>query len=162
MNFYGRPVCAPPTPDRIGKGRHTRHLLRVLIAHREQGDHKRSPLIGANIMVRRGLLPLPACHQGVYTRLRRAMERVGVRGFSARADSRRVKVRFHEAQTRGDAPSSGICAKRGEVRLTLPTTNKMQSGRAGANYQEGVSSARCGQKARCQDSRELRVVRRQG
>ena len=27
-----------------------------------------------------GLLPLPACHQGVYARLRRAMERVGVRG----------------------------------------------------------------------------------
>src|SRR6202030_1515216 len=26
------------------------------------------------------LLPLPACHQGVYARLRRAMERVGVRG----------------------------------------------------------------------------------
>src|SRR5215472_8947341 len=28
----------------------------------------------------RSLLPLPACHQGVYARLRRAMERVGVRG----------------------------------------------------------------------------------
>src|SRR5258708_23342226 len=26
------------------------------------------------------LLPLPACHKGVYARLRRAMERVGVRG----------------------------------------------------------------------------------
>jgi len=28
----------------------------------------------------RALLPLPACHQGVYARLRRAIERVGVRG----------------------------------------------------------------------------------
>src|SRR5580704_9291472 len=32
-------------------------------------------------MARRLLLPLPACHQGVHARLRRAMERVGVRGL---------------------------------------------------------------------------------
>jgi len=31
-------------------------------------------------VVTRVLLPLPACHKGVYARLRRAMERVGVRG----------------------------------------------------------------------------------
>jgi hypothetical protein len=54
-------------------------------------------------------------------------EMVGVRGLSTGADSSRVKVPCHEAQTRGEAPSPGICAKsaqiptsprkRGEVRL---------------------------------------------
>src|SRR5262245_52875915 len=38
-------------------------------------------------------LPLPACHKGVYARLRRAMDRVGVRG------------RGHRSKTRGHAPS---------------------------------------------------------
>src|SRR5229473_4550774 len=32
-------------------------------------------LIGANLSDGRAALPLPACHQGVYARLRRAMER---------------------------------------------------------------------------------------
>src|SRR5258708_4040462 len=37
---------------------------------------------GKELSTRAGaLLPLPACHQGVHARLRRAMERVGVRGL---------------------------------------------------------------------------------
>jgi len=60
--------------------------------------------------------PSPACG-----------ERVGVRGPLHKGGLAEVKVPFHEAQTRGDAPSPGICAKsaqiptsprkRGEVRL---------------------------------------------
>jgi hypothetical protein len=34
---------------------------------------------GNRVWAGRAVLPLPACHQGVYARLRRAMERVGGR-----------------------------------------------------------------------------------
>ena len=56
------------------------------------------------------LLPLPACHQGVHARLRRAMERVGVRG-------RLHRLRLAEAPphpARQGAPTSP--RKRGEVK----------------------------------------------
>jgi hypothetical protein len=74
-----------------------------------------SPL-GAKLGERLFLLPLPACG-----------ERVGVRGPLHKGGLGRVKCLSTKAQTRGKAPSPGICAKsaqiptsprlRGEVRL---------------------------------------------
>src|SRR5712672_1866688 len=61
------------------------------------------------------LLPLPACHQGVYARLRRAMERVGVRGPLPKL--RLAKLRLVERPphpARESAPTSP--RKRGEVK----------------------------------------------
>src|SRR5262249_11803060 len=62
------------------------------------------------------LLPLPACHQGVYARLRRAMERVGVRGPLNRL--RLAEAPPHPA--RKSAPTSP--RKRGEVKAAATAT----------------------------------------
>src|SRR5579863_4834978 len=51
-----------------------------------------------------GALLLPACHQGVYARLRRAMEKVGMRGPSASLSVAETRWAIPNAQTRGEAP----------------------------------------------------------
>src|SRR6266446_8714470 len=50
------------------------------------------------------LLPLPACLKGVYARLRRAMERVGVRVRFHKGGLAEGEVPLQKAQTRGEAP----------------------------------------------------------
>src|SRR5262245_11506974 len=67
------------------------------------------------------LLPLPACHQGVYARLRRAMERVGVRGPLNRL--RLAEAPPHPA--RKSAPTSP--RKRGEVKAAATATHSLPS-----------------------------------
>src|SRR5258705_13818932 len=49
----------------------------------------------------RAALPLPACHKGVYARLRRAMERSE---FARSSRKFRVRGPLHESELRGKAP----------------------------------------------------------
>jgi len=65
----------------------------------------------------RPLLPLPACG-----------ERVGVRGPLHKGGLGESEVPFHDAQTRGEAPSPGICAKSAQI----PTLSPPQAGRGNA------------------------------